>query len=111
MKLTNYFYLSGEETAYSAFRDKIPDSAVMRLVKDCLREIAPDVQICEWFPVERRTSQISESNMPTIAANICISSSGDPKPFLGQSVTDTSSLATGLGAIARPHIMHVWVDL
>jgi hypothetical protein len=116
MKLANYFYLSGEETAYNifreAFRPQIPDSAVRQLVKRCLQEITPGVQLYEWFLMERRPLQITENNMSTtITANIYIKSSDDSKLFLDPPVTDIHPLGIGFSAIARPRTIYAWVNL
>lgn len=116
MKLANYFYLADEDTVYNtfreAFRSPIPDSAVKELVKRCLQEIAPGVQLYEWFLMERRPLQITENNMPmTLTANIYIKSSDDSKLFLEPPATDTPPLGIGFSAIARPHTIYAWVNL
>lgn len=116
MKLANYFYLADEDTVCSMFRDVfrplVPDAAIAQLVQSCLQEIAPGVQLYEWFLMERRPLQITENNMPmTITANIYLKSSDDSKPFIEQPITSAPPLAIGFSAIARPHTLHAWVEL
>lgn len=116
MKLANYFYLADEYTICNMFREvfrpSVPDAAIAQLVRSCLQEIAPGVQLYEWFLMERRPLQIIENNMPmTITANIYLKSSDDSKPFIEPPLTDANPLAIGFSAIARPHTIHAWVEL
>jgi len=116
VKLANYFYLADEDAIFSMFREvfrpPIPDTAVAQLVQRCLQEIAPGVQLCEWFLMERRPLQITENNMPMIiTASIYLKSSDDSKSFIELPDAGTPPLAIGFSAIARLRTISLWVDL
>lgn len=116
MKLANYFYMADEDAIFSMFREVfrplVPDAAVAQLVQRCLQEIAPGVQLCEWFLMESRPLQITENSMPmTITANIYLKSSDDSMPLIEPPDDGAPPLAIGFSAIARPRTISLWVDL